>query len=179
MKQLLFATLFVFVGFFSHGQDRFEWDEVTDSVDANKSQLFSKTKLFIAETWKSAQHVVQLEDRESGVILIKGSNIQEFSFRWFDRTWIFGYTVKFMVKDNKARIMLYDVHCDKSYAGSHEWPPLPISETYPKKTRKELNRLNKDDYLALMRILKEELDAVVHAYIAAVQEPFVENDSDW
>ncbi len=35
-----------------------------------KTHLYSATKMFIAEFWKSAKDVIQNDDKEAGIILI-------------------------------------------------------------------------------------------------------------
>lgn len=44
---------------------------IIDSVDS-KAVIFSKSLVWITNTWKNAKEVIQLKDEESGTIIIKG-----------------------------------------------------------------------------------------------------------
>ena len=58
------------------GQQNFQWER-TDTISKTKSQLYADTKMFIAEEWKSAQNVIQNDDKETGSILIKGRQVNQ------------------------------------------------------------------------------------------------------
>ena len=82
------------------GQTNFKWDKI-DSIQKNQNELYSITKMYIGETWKSAQSVIQNDDKEGGSILVKGLSVQSLFFQMNDHRWTFSYTVKFLFKDNK------------------------------------------------------------------------------
>jgi len=46
-------------------QNDFKWETI-DSTFNSKDQLYSLTKTFIAEKWKSANDVIQNDDKEGG-----------------------------------------------------------------------------------------------------------------
>ena len=110
----------------AHAQTDFKWDKV-DSVAKIKGQIYSDTKMFIAEFWKSAQNVIQNDDKEGGSILIKGASIQSKYFQMNDHTWTFSYTVKFMMKDNKCRIVIEDVYCQSARCAHARTQQQPAS----------------------------------------------------
>ena len=95
-----------------------------------KAEIFSSINKWIALNYNSAQNVVQLNDKESGNIIVKGINeavyknvmkelypknkyMQEFS------TVKFNHTVEINVKDNKFRIIytLTDIITPESIGG--------------------------------------------------------------
>lgn len=174
-KTLLTLT-FLFIGLVSFGQTNFKWDVITDSLEDNKSQLYSKTKLFIGETWKSAQNVIQNDDKEAGIILIKGVSIQNLYYQMNDHRWTFNYTIKFLMKDNKCRIVIEDVYCSAARVAQYEWPHMPVSETYPESKGLKITGVNEKRYLTIMTSLMQELQSIVDTYSTAVKKP---NDSDW
>ena len=177
-KTLLTLT-FILIGLVSFGQSNFKWDVITDSLENNKSELYSKTKLFIGETWKSAQDVIQNDDKEAGVILIKGVSVQNLYYQMNDHRWTFNYTIKFMIKDNKCRILIEDVYCSAARVAQYEWPHMPVSDTYPESKGLKITGVNEERYLTIMTSLKLELQSIADSYTAAVKKPLVTNDSDW
>ena len=178
MKKTIILLVFVLIGIKSFGQTNFKWDVIIDSLDSNKSQLYSKSKLFIGETWNSAQNVIQADDKEAGIILVKGITIQNLYFQLNDHKWTFSYTIKFLMKDNRCRVIIEDVYCSAARTGQYEWPHLPVADSYPDSKGLKLTGINKKRYLTLMTSLKQELQSIVDSYINYVKEPLIDN-SDW
>lgn len=92
----------------------FTWEK-TDSVAKTKAQIYSDTKMFIAITWKSAKNVIQNDDKEGGIILLKGSTTREvfcFGTTWY---YVYYYNVTFRMKDNKFKIVIDNLYCESAY----------------------------------------------------------------
>ena len=89
------------------GQNKLIVDVVIDSLSGSRDDLFSKSKMFIAENWNSAQDVIQHDDREAGLILVKGINrvtVKE-NLGFVAVTHSFKHIAKFYHKDRKSRIV--------------------------------------------------------------------------
>ncbi len=178
MKKTITLLAFVFIGIASFGQTNFKWDVIIDSLDDNQSQLYSKTKLFIGEAWKSAQNVIQNDDKDAGIILVKGLSIQNLYYQMNDHRWTFSYSVKFLMKDNKCRVIINNVYCSAARVAQYEWPHMPVSDTYPTTKGLKITGVNEKRYLQIMTSLKQELQSNVDSYINYVKKPLV-NNSDW
>jgi len=162
----------------SYCQADFKWDVIIEPLDNTKDELYSKTKLFIAEMWKSAQDVIQSDDAESGVVLVKGITVQNLFFQMNDHRWTYAYTIKFMMKDKKCRIIIDNVYCDAARCGIHEWPHMPVSDKYPEEKGLKTTGVNEVRYLELMAKLKTDLQTIVNSYSDYVRKPLIE-DADW
>ncbi len=178
-SKLLLTKVFILMSIFSFGQKDFKWDVIIDSLVSDKSQLYSKTKLFIAETWNSAQNVIQNDDKEAGIILIKGLSSQNLYYQLNDHKWTFNYTIKFLMKNNRCRIIIDDVYCSSAKTGQYEWPYMPVSDSYPQSKGYKITGVNEERYLTIMTSLKEELQGIVDSYSNAVKKPLIKNESDW
>jgi len=165
MKKQIVLLAIVIIATAVRGQENFEWKVVIDSLDATKSELFDKTSQFVASNWKSAQDVVQYSDKETGTIIVKGLNKQTMKWHTVYPNWIFSYTVKFQVKDGKARIIISDVICSDAYCGINKWPILQPTESYPKKKGFWKTNLKENEYNSLMDSLKSELQGIIDSYI--------------
>lgn len=163
MKKLILFTGSILIATLGFAQTNYKWDKV-DSVAKTKAQIYSDTKMFIAEYWKSAQNVIQNDDKEGGMILIKGASIQSKSFQMNDHTWTFTYTVKFLMKDNKYRIVIEDVYCQSARCAQYEWPHMPVAETYPSEKGLRTTGVNEEKYLEIMKSLKQDLQGIVDNY---------------
>jgi len=132
-----------------------------DSITKNKNEIYAITKMYIAETWKSSQDVIQNDDKDAGIILVKGLNIQHLVFQMNDHIWTFAYTVKFTFKDNKYRIVIDNIYNQSARCLTYEWPHLLISDTYP---GFKATAINEERYFIIMNALKTELQNIVYRY---------------
>jgi hypothetical protein len=92
----------------------FTWEK-TDSVTKTKAQIYSDTKMFIAITWKSAKNVIQNDDKEGGIILLKGSTTREVFYLGTTWYYVYYYNVTFRMKDNKFKIVIDNLYCESAY----------------------------------------------------------------
>jgi len=110
----------LFITFQSFSQTNFKWEK-TDSFNKTKDQIYSDTKLFIAQEWKSAKAVIQNDDKDGGIILIKGiyTNYIPYSlgYGW---DYVYDYTITFMMKDKKFKIIIDNVICSSAEYNSHK-----------------------------------------------------------
>tara|TARA_B100000795_G_C22545361_1_gene340413 strand:- start:60 stop:602 length:543 start_codon:yes stop_codon:yes gene_type:complete len=174
----LLTLVFILIGLTSFGQTDFKWDVKAESLDKNKSELYSQSKLFISETWNSAKDVIQNDDKDAGIILIKGLSIQNLYYQMNDHKWTFSYTIKFLMKDDRCRVIIENIYCSAARTGQYEWPKMPVSDIYPSKKGLRITGVNEKRYLKVMTSLKQDLQSIVDSYIDYVKKPLVD-DSDW
>ena len=117
MKQLITIVTLLTVHIYSIGQSRhplptvdnkITYTEVVTVDSVKKDELYAKTKLWFADVFKSSKDVIQLDDKENGIVLGKG-NIQkrESGLQPVIKTWRF--TVKIQLKDGKYKADIYDI----------------------------------------------------------------------
>ncbi len=83
-----------------------------DSISAQS--LYSRTKLFIAENFKSAKTVIQLDDAENKTLVVKGGVMPYIRNAFAGRTYgISMFTLKIQCKDNKFKYTLSDIYHEK------------------------------------------------------------------
>jgi hypothetical protein len=86
--------------------------EVVNVPSKSRDQIFEGSKIWIAQSFKSANNVIQYADKETGSIIGKG-NIQ-YPCDGFIDCGAFGndkvnFTIKIDSKDNKARVVISDI----------------------------------------------------------------------
>ena len=70
MKHLL--LLFVLtLSTISFSQKNFNW-QIKDSVNKSSSEIYTATKQFIGKTWNNSNEVIKNDDKEGGIVLVKG-----------------------------------------------------------------------------------------------------------
>lgn len=182
----MIMVLSMLVANITFAQTNFKWDKI-DSVAKTKAQIYSDTKMYIAQTWNSAQDVIQNDDKEAGSILIKGSIKEEIKYGMGVNfgpaiyTYYYHYTITFLMKDNKFKLVLDNVNCKTALAptgAKYTIPCLPPfeGENYPDVPN--WGNLSKKKQLELMTQLKTDLQAVVDAYVQEIKKPSITN-SGW
>lgn len=90
-----------------------------------KDQVYSAARTWVAENFKSAKAVIELEDKDAGVIVGNGRTPFTCEGGWVCRqkanTWILVFKMKFEAKDGRFRLTFTDVYVD-GRAGGYEIP---------------------------------------------------------
>ena len=104
---------------------------MVDSV--KKDQLFSKAKEWIALNYKSANDVIQLVDKETSKIILKGN----FSTSLFLKQGWIGHTLVLDFKDGKFRYSYTDFNYYSPGSGSMSFESSMMSKKKVIKTTEE------------------------------------------
>jgi len=173
-KLILFALLFICVSLFS--QKNYSWT-IVDSVPKTKDLLYKDTKVFIAKTWKSAKSVTEIDDKESGHIMLKCKSIQPVKNGGIiigDA--IYKYYVNFYFKENKIKFTLDEVVYETNTINSI-WDKylivLPQLE-YPGLLKAGLSEKS---YKFLYYNLNNELQMIVESYLIDIKKQSTINDN--
>lgn len=150
----------------SIAQKDFKWD-ITDSVNKSKDKIYSDTKLFIAENWKSASDVIQNDDKESGIILLKGVSIQNVKIGLSKDNFYYSYSVKFMFKDNKFKIMIDNVNYKSGPSSMWDNKDLNAKDTFNGVMKVGMYE---KPWTNLMLSLRNEMQGIVDKYLISIKE---------
>ena len=169
MIKLTLIALLVFCSIILNGQENFTWDK-TDSISKSKSEIYSNTKLFIAETWKSSKDVIHNDDKEAGDILVKGVSVKEVPHNMNTFTYVYRYTVRFRMRENRYKVTLDNVVCDKAYPvglAKYDIREIePFDGNYIKgKSSLSMSTLPEKKAIILMTSLKAELQSIIDSYV--------------
>lgn len=172
MKKTL-LVLSVIVCFFVNIGTAQEWEKI-DSVQKSKEQIYSDTKMFIAEYWKSAQNVIQNDDKEGGTILVKGSlkTINRGAYK--TQSLIYSYTVLFLIRDQKYKIVVKNVQymgCDcKDVSSANVWEnkELNIQSEFPGIWKSNTSKVS---WEILMDEVKSYLQQILTEYDKYIKSP--------
>jgi len=177
---IIFSVVFIKSNLVS--QDNFKWD-VVDSVALNKEQLYTNTKVFIAKTWKSAKDVIQSDDREGGVIVVKGLISKDISAILFTYTYNYGYMITFRMKDKKFKVTIEDVHCESTSLSNKNCVPKCIEpfegDNCPSTGSFTCVGPSKGKATKMMESIKHDLDGIIDSYYIFLQNANKANTDDW
>lgn len=143
----------------------------TRDAEATKSQLFSFTKMFVADKWQNANNALVNADEELGVLQV--SSETEIGIKQgmgIGCVYDYSYTVRFRIKDNKYKIEIYDVRCTKAeQVGMGSRYDIPLIDYFegdePKaKTQSMGKGANKKQAKQVMDDLRSEFAEIISAY---------------
>ncbi len=179
-KLLLITTLFIVVS--ANAQENFKWEKI-DSVEKIKDKIYSDTKMFIAQTWKSAQNVIQNDDKEAGVILIKGSHTKKVKQYIEDYVYVYNYSITFQMKDNKFRLILDNVSCESATFRNgayqiYKIQPFDVDNGTVPNTWGETGSLPTKKAIEMISSLRQDLQSIVDSYVSYIKKPSGVS-SDW
>ncbi len=170
MKNLL-ILLICLVTNISFGQVNIPKDTIFN-VDKNKDELYANAKMVIAESFKSAQDVIQNYDKENYVILVKGSIPETITLGLQTLTYHFKFTTKIYIKDSKCRIIIDDVYNSSS---PYKYNTILINQF----RGAFADNLTKKKHTELMSLLEKDINFFIKNFITNMQDTNLLLKSDW
>ncbi|HOY32119.1 MAG TPA: DUF4468 domain-containing protein [Bacteroidales bacterium] len=172
MRKVVIIIVCVLISINIKAQENFKWEK-TDSIAKTKAQIYSDTKMYIANVWKSAQSVIQNDDKEAGNIVVKGL-FESKHFFSPDVVYFYGYTVTFKMKDNRYKINIDNVHCD-SYRG--QCTMCVKIEPFEGDNFPRIGCMVKKQVKEIMNGLKAHLGNIINDYDKYIKSP--SNIENW
>lgn len=170
-KTFIIAVLLAMTFNYATCQSNFKWEKI-DSINKSKDLLYSDTKMFIANYWKSSKDVIQNDDKEVGVILIKATKIMNVPYALSTFTYTYNYTVTFRMKENKYKINIDNVYCNRAYCSSPNASPIKIEpfegDNCPKTTTLMGGGITKDKAQSMMNSLIKDLQSIIDDYVKTI-----------
>lgn len=106
MKKLVLMSVLMCSFMFANAQEPLSFSKViTCDSTATKSDIYSAIKGWIGVSFKSAKSVIEMEDKDAGLIVIRPSHdyymkgLMYLGFSGYIR-----YTVKFQIKDGRYKV---------------------------------------------------------------------------
>lgn len=91
----------------TYTEDYLHYEDVVELPENSKSEIYIAVKKWVALYYKSAQAVIQLDDKESGELIIKGISVgipfmKSFGAQYYNDV---SHTISISIKENKIRII--------------------------------------------------------------------------
>ena len=110
MKKIIMASLFALVAAVGFGQETLTYTDVVSVEGIPQKELYNRAKIWLAETYNSAQDVIQMDDKEAGILI--GHATMKFTSNIFSGSGMtkgyINYKIKISVKDNKYKYEFTD-----------------------------------------------------------------------
>lgn len=145
-----------------------------------KYELFDRSKLWVAENYKSAKDVIQYESKDAGEILCKGLfNVVFVGKRMLGQSlkYVTYCAVKLSVKDNKAKIEVYDIRYEYDYYISNT---LYTSKSTPEdyKSKDMMGSARRENTQKLLDLTNDEIQSLITSFESAIKKKSAKS-SDW
>jgi len=139
-----FLLLFLLINATMYSQKNFEFDNIIEFDTIKKAKLFEILNDWVAVTFNSANDVIQLSDKESGKIIIKGLRDYTFGrtiYNCYDGSLYF--TLRIMLKDGKCRVSIIQLNHKSIHNVKCSLGTLTTSELYKTKGwgKKDKNKI--------------------------------------
>ena len=102
------------------------YTSVKEIPDATKEELYARGKVYFANAFKSAQNVIQADDREAGLVIGKAWQQVYISSLGLSIPMKLWYTVKLAFKDGRYRYDVTDFMLEAS-PSRYNYNPSPIA----------------------------------------------------
>ena len=109
------------------------YNEVIQIENIKKDELYLRSKQFFVDVFKSAKDVIQMDDKEAGVVIGKGFNdiyIKVIGISTPIQMW---YTIKIQSKEGRYKYEIYDIYF-KSYPGQYGTTTTRAEKMFDQKT---------------------------------------------
>jgi hypothetical protein len=122
-----------------------------DSVNGN--ELYNRAKNWIIHNFKAPKNVIQVDDKEQGIILCNGT----FHINFGGKTPAISNTLEIEVKDNKYRYTMTDFHYldDNGDFDAENYPKMWLSKNG---FYKRLSEKTKEILYSLKKAMLEKID---------------------
>lgn len=105
----IFATLLISLSFCLHsfGQEKLTFENIIKTDSVGKARIYAELINWISENYKSPEQVIQISDKENGIINLRG--IIEYSPKKITHLCYGGfisYAILFHIKENRFKVEL-------------------------------------------------------------------------
>lgn len=104
--------------FLRNSQGQIEFTEIVEVPDLMKDEIYTRVRIWFSENFQSAEHVLDLDDRNSGVLIGTGYSDVYRELLGTRIAQKFYYRIKVEIKDEKYRYSISN-HYFENYATIH------------------------------------------------------------
>jgi hypothetical protein len=169
MKKVILNTLILLSTSTAFSQTEKLELKVIDSLNFSKQELYVRARAFIAYSFKNSKNVIQMDDKDAGKIICKGS-MTPASKGTFGMTYQnnVDFTLTIDVRDGKYRALISEIYHSglgpkKEYAGGAIENEKPACGTFfiPKKDWDKMKEAIKAEASAYLDSLKTAMNKEV------------------
>lgn len=182
MKYYLLLTLSFF--FLTNGlsqDDGIEFQEVVklenDSIP--KNILYTNAKIWFVDAFKDSKEVIQMDDKENGIIIGKGNMAYTNSkLRYKGINGRISFTVKVEIKEGRYRYSFSDFYHETNVKNGYDMETI-VNGVYMKKIRMVPKKYAQDYNDVLKAYCKDRIELLSKDLKESMDKSNVAESSDW
>jgi hypothetical protein len=93
--------------------------ELVENKSLNKAGIYKNVKIWFAESFNSSKDVLQMDDKDLGIILGKGLGTFDINLGGTQTPVGVKWTIKVEIKDNKCKMTVYDIQTSIGEGGQY------------------------------------------------------------
>ena len=158
------------------------FNEVIQIDNTKKDELYIRSKQFFVDTFKSANDVIQMDDKEAGVVIGKGYNDIYIKIMGVNNAVQMWYTIKIQSKEGRYKYEIYDIYFKiypSQYGGSTEATTIRAEETFDRKKYYKKNGDPKDIPEKYKIETVNKVNSLVKDIKVTMMKVSSTNKSDW
>lgn len=138
------------------------YEKIITVDSASKAEIFKRTKIWAVDAFRSQKNALQAEDKEEGFVIYQTNFNAPFTYpataampTAITTFWTFFCTIKFLIKDNKCKITIYDFDSEGEigYTGKQKNLILNFRTTTEPKLKKEwMSKANREIFFKNARL---------------------------
>jgi hypothetical protein len=184
----LFLSLFMALSCLSifAQEDPVIYTDVVKVDSNNADQLYQRAKLWVAETYNSAQDVVQLDDATSHTLLIKGVMIYKSNVEYANSaaSGKIDYTLKILTKDGRYKYSLENfIHTGSPWGTANPDRPdfglITTAEQCPREIKNSYKKWRQKVWVDIKAQIESYATNVVSSLKAHMGKKAVADNDDW
>lgn len=182
----IFATLLLFIPLLSFGQSnkiefpvnektgKITYTEVVNLDDSSsKKDVYFRTNKWFVETFTSSKHVIQMQDKDEGIIIGKGKfRVYTTAFKAYSGNIRFTFTV--YSKDNRYKYIVTDVHYDTGGTTA-----VSNGDLFADRPGKGIMTLTKKQWFDIKQQTDNTIKGLIASLKKGMQEELASEETDW
>jgi hypothetical protein len=155
------------------------YNEVIQVDSTKKDELYLRSKQFFVDVFKSAKDVIQMDDKEAGVVIGKGFNDIYIKVMGISAPIQMWFTIKIQSKEGRYKYEIYDIYF-KSYPGQYGTTTTRAEDLFDKKNYFKKNGDPRDVSEKYKIEMISKAASLVTALKATMNKPVTSSDKkDW
>lgn len=178
MNNLILAIAMMFP-FLSHSQNtnslpqnengKVHFAKVIESNNLNQEQTHRKAKLFFINNFNSGKDVIQLDDKDNGVIIGKGNTTINIKSAKYNLPVSMSFTIKIESKDNRCKVDISNIIYNNE---------SPAELFFNESSDHNYNKANANSKIIMNSYRDQTLEKI--AFIEGkIKEEFYKKDNSW
>lgn len=190
--KLTFAFFLLFASYCSYGQASkktpvmpidsstglITYSEVVPVHDVAKDELYTRARVWFAKTFKSANHVIQMEDKENGILIGKAAMKVYHKAMVTHYHGLINYTVTIQVKDGRFKYSISDFNHTASGATATNEDYGPCEEMINTK-HNTMGVSHQSIYNQYFKQIKLEMEGLSNDIKTSLAKPATDTSDDW